>query len=110
MLVEIQRGFEQIAIQVRVGGQLVYPSPHQRRGPAAGRERPVVLDRRRLPPLAARFERFRLLQPPHAVLCRPVARWRDAYPPRVGIQWSELDTLAFLIRLASVEYRSFQPD
>ena len=110
-LAEIQRRFQQIAVQVRVGCDLVHASPHERCRPVARSQRPVVLHRCRLPPLAARLRRLGMLQAPHAVLRRPVGAWAQRWPvPTRNRARAELDAPALFVRLAPVEGRSLQLD
>src|SRR6202140_3808568 len=85
-------------------------SPNPRRGPRAPRERPHIFHRSRLPALAARLQRLGTLQPPVAVLRRPIPRWGDAQARRPGIERRELDAVTLLVRLASIEHRAFNPE
>src|SRR2546423_326431 len=70
---KVQRGLQQITVEICAGGDLVHPSPNQRSSPVSTGLGTVVLDRRSLAPLTSRLERLRMLQPSNAVLRRPVA-------------------------------------
>src|SRR5258708_33288739 len=107
---EVRRRLQQITVQIAVPNFLVHSSPNHRRCPRASGERPHIFHRSRLPALAAGLERLGTLQPPIAVLCRPIARWGDAQARRPGIERRELDAVTLLIRLAPVEYRTFNPE